>query len=87
MSGKRKVGRTCVGCRNVKEKKDLIRVVKTNENEFFIDKTGRANGRGAYICNDVNCLKLARTNRGLEKSFKCKIDDEIYDRLEGEFNE
>ena len=87
MSGKKAINRTCIGCGEIKEKKDLIRVVKNNENEIFVDKTGRANGRGAYICDNVECFKLARKNKGWDRSFKMKINDEIYDLLEGCFDE
>lgn len=73
--------RKCLGCQALKEKKDLIRVVKTSEGDFSIDKTGRLNGRGAYVCNNNECLQQAIKNKGLERSFKMAIPKEIYDRL------
>lgn len=73
--------RMCLGCKEQKEKRDLIRVVKTKEDTFSLDPTGRMNGRGAYICNDAECLKKAVKNKGLERSFKMKIPDTIYNSL------
>ena len=75
--------RTCMGCNEKKEKKELIRIVKNKENEINIDKLGKMAGRGAYICNDVNCLdKVIKTKR-LERIFETKITDEIYESLRG----
>ena len=76
--------RKCTGCGAVKSKKELIRVLRTPEGEIRIDKTGRANGRGAYICADSNCLKEARRHKGLEKSLKKAIPEQVYDALEKE---
>ncbi len=73
--------RKCVGCGVSKNKKELIRVVKTSECEISVDMTGKKNGRGAYICNNVECLKKARKAGRLERSFECRISDEIYDKL------
>lgn len=73
--------RQCVGCGEMKPKKELIRVLKTEENEIIIDKTGRKNGRGAYICSSRECLEKAIKGHGLERSFKMKISEEIYDVL------
>lgn len=75
--------RTCIGCNEKKNKKDLIRVVKSKDGEITIDKTGKANGRGAYICDCIECLEKAIKNKRLEKSFEMKIEDEIYDKLRG----
>lgn len=75
--------RTCIGCRQSKNKKDLIRIVKNNTGEIFIDLTGKANGRGAYICNNVKCLEDAVKSKRLEKNFETKINDEIYESLRG----
>ena len=75
--------RTCVGCNQTKNKRDLIRIVKNNNNEIFIDLTGKANGRGAYICNSVECLDKAVKSKKLEKNFETKISDEIYESLRG----
>ena len=84
MSGKQKVLRKCVGCGEMKEKASLLRVVKTPEAEYILDRTNRANGRGAYICRDVLCFQKAIKNKGLERSLKCKIPDEIIEQLEKE---
>ena len=76
--------RSCIGCNAVKDKKELIRVIKTPEGTFEIDKTGRKNGRGAYICDDVNCLKKAEKCKGLDRSFKMAVPKEVYEALEKE---
>ncbi len=68
----------------MKDKKDLVRVVKTKEGEISLDLTYKKNGRGAYVCNDIECLRKARKARRFEKSFACKIPDEIYDQMENE---
>ncbi|MBR5495771.1 MAG: YlxR family protein [Oscillospiraceae bacterium] len=76
--------RMCNGCGQMKDKKDLVRVVKTKEGEISLDLTYKKNGRGAYVCNDIECLRKARKARRFEKSFACKIPDEIYDQMENE---
>lgn len=76
--------RKCTGCGEMKPKKELVRVVKTPEDEILMDLTGRKNGRGAYICRDVECLKKARKAKRIEKSFQCSIPDEVYDKMEEE---
>lgn len=73
--------RQCVGCGEMKPKKELVRVLKTTENEIIIDKTGKKNGRGAYICSSRECLEKSIKNHGLERSFKMKIDSSVYDLL------
>lgn len=75
--------RTCIGCNSQKYKKDLIRIVKNKEGNIFIDRTGKANGRGAYICDDIQCLEKAIKSKRLEKTFDTKISDEIYENLRG----
>lgn len=88
MSGKKKVPmRKCVGCQEMKGKKEMIRVIRTAGNEFMLDATGKKNGRGAYLCLDRECLKKAVKNRGLERSFKQAIPDEVYESLEKEMIE
>ena len=72
-----------MGCNQTKNKNELIRVVKDNNSKIFIDLTGKANGRGAYICNDVECLEKAIKSKRLEKCFETKIDEEIYNDLRG----
>ena len=78
--------RQCVGCGLMKNKKDMIRVIKTATGEILLDRTGRQNGRGAYICDDKDCLIKARKNKGLERSFRQQIPAEVYDSLEKEFD-
>lgn len=77
--------RQCVGCGQMKGKKDMLRILKTAENDISLDITGKKNGRGAYVCRSRECLQQARKNKGLERSFKMKIPGEVYDTLEGEF--
>lgn len=77
--------RQCVGCGEMKGKKDMLRVLKTAEEEICLDTTGKKNGRGAYVCRSRECLRLARKNKGLERSFKMSISNEVYDRLEEAF--
>ena len=79
--------RQCVGCREMKNKKDMMRVLKTAEDSVVLDKTGRKNGRGAYLCINRECLMKAVKNKGLERSFKMSIPQEIYENLEREFKE
>jgi len=79
--------RQCVGCGEMKSKKEMMRVLKTPEGPIVLDVTGRKNGRGAYLCQTLDCLKAARKNRGLERSFKMNIPEEVYDSLEKEFGE
>lgn len=76
--------RKCTGCGEMKPKKELVRVVKTPEDEVLIDLTGRLNGRGAYICPKSECLKIARKSRRIEKSFQMQIPDEVYNKMEEE---
>ena len=75
--------RTCIGCNTQKEKKDLIRIVKDKEGKISIDKTGKANGRGAYICDNLECLEKAIKTKRLDKIFDSKISNEIYENLRG----
>ena len=75
--------RTCLGCGEAKPKKELIRIVKQNDGNIFIDKTGKANGRGAYICNNVECLEKAMKSKRLSRSFATEINNEIYESLRG----
>lgn len=73
--------RTCIGCGEVKLKKDLIRIVKNKEGEISVDRTGKANGRGAYLCDNIECLEKAIKTKKLERSFEMQINSEIYDEL------
>lgn len=79
--------RQCVGCGEMKGKKEMLRVLKTTEGPIVLDTTGKKNGRGAYLCKSVECLKKAKKNKGLERSFKMSIPDEVYADLEKEFGE
>lgn len=79
--------RQCVGCGEMKNKKEMMRVLRTPEGETVLDKTGKKNGRGAYLCISKECLQKARKNKGLERSFKMSIPNEVYDSLEKEFDE
>ena len=79
--------RQCVGCGEMKNKKEMMRVLRTPEGETVLDKTGKKNGRGAYLCISKECLQKARKNKGLERSFKMAIPNEVYDSLEKEFDE
>ena len=72
--------RLCIGCNAMKNKKEMIRIVK-NEEGINLDKTGKKNGRGAYLCDDMECLEKAIKSKGLERSFKMAISKEIYTKL------
>ncbi len=74
--------RMCLGCNEMKPKRELIRVVHQKDGTILLDAGGKQAGRGAYICPQLGCLKAARKARRLEKSFSCRISDEIYDALE-----
>ena len=76
--------RQCLGCREMKPKKELIRVVKSPEGEISLDFKGKKNGRGAYICPCAECLKRATKSRALERAFSSQIPEEIYERLNKE---
>lgn len=77
--------RKCVGCGEMKSKKELLRVLKTTEEEIILDTTGRKNGRGAYLCFSKDCFLKAMKNKGLERSFKMAIPKAVYENLEKEF--
>ncbi len=75
--------RTCMGCNEKKPKKELVRIVKNKNNEIFVDKTLKADGRGAYICNNVECLDKVIKSKRLEKVLETSISEEIYNNLRG----
>lgn len=77
--------RKCVACQEMKPKKELIRVVRTPEEEVLIDLTGKKAGRGAYLCGEVSCFKLAKKSRALDRALKQAVGPEIYDQLEQDF--
>lgn len=92
MANKKIPMRQCIGCREMKAKKDMIRVLKTasaeNERpEIILDATGRKNGRGAYICPNRDCLERAMKNKGLERSFKMAISKDVYEMLAKEMEQ
>ena len=75
--------RICIGCNEKKQKKELIRIVKDKEGNISIDEIGKSNGRGAYICKNIECLEKAIKSKKLERSLKTKIDLQIYESLRG----
>ena len=79
--------RRCVGCQEMKNKKEMIRVIRTPAGEFELDATGKKNGRGAYLCPSRECLEKAVKSKGLERSFKQAIPPEVYSRLEKEMDD
>lgn len=76
--------RMCVACRQMKDKRSLIRVVKDKEGNISIDETGKKNGRGAYVCKEPECFAKLKKQKSLNKAFKCNIDDEILCQIEEE---
>ncbi len=85
METKKKIPqRRCVGCGQTKDKRELIRVVRTPDTEIVLDFTGKKSGRGAYVCHSLACLKKARKSKRLEQNLDTHIPEEIYEKLEGE---
>ncbi len=76
--------RMCVGCGEMKDKKQVLRVVKNKDGVISLDTTGKAQGRGAYLCADPECFKKARKNRRLERGLGMAIPDEVYEKIEAE---
>ena len=87
MSMKKIPLRQCIGCGEMKSKKEMIRVIKIAEDEILLDATGRKNGRGAYLCPSMECFRKAVKGKGLERSFKMAIPKEVYETLEKEMEE
>lgn len=87
MSIKKTPLRQCIGCGEMKSKKEMIRILKTSEGEILLDATGRKNGRGAYVCPTMECLKKAIKSKGLDRSFKMAIPKEVYETLEKEMEQ
>ena len=77
--------RQCIGCREMKPKRDLLRILRTPVGELLLDYPGKKNGRGAYLCRDIQCFAKARKSKALERSFQMGIGQEIYERLEKEW--
>ncbi|MBR3630651.1 MAG: YlxR family protein [Oscillospiraceae bacterium] len=71
--------RQCIGCGEMKPKRELIRVVRPKEGEISLDLTGKMPGRGAYLCRNAECLRMAQKSRRLERSFSCKVEPEVYE--------
>ena len=80
---KKVVQRMCMGCNTKKDKRELIRIVMNKEGNISIDKTGKLSGRGAYICDNIDCLDKIIKSKRLERVFETKIDEEIYKNLRG----
>ena len=76
--------RQCMGCRERKNKRDMLRVVRGTDGEVSLDFSGKLNGRGAYVCPDPECLKKARKSRALERCLEIAIPEQVYDRMEKE---
>ncbi|HIX51952.1 MAG TPA: YlxR family protein [Candidatus Lachnoclostridium stercoripullorum] len=87
MSVKKIPLRQCIGCGEMKNKREMIRILKTAEGEIVLDATGRKNGRGAYLCPSMDCFLKAKKSRGLDRSFKMAVPAEVYERLEKEMGE
>ncbi len=84
MKQKKQPERMCIGCGQRRPKGELIRVVCQKEKGVWIDRTGKADGRGAYLCQDAECLKKAKKAGRLQKAFSMNLADELYQRLEDE---
>ena len=78
---KKKPQRTCIGCNVQKDKNDFVRIVKSKEGNITIDKTGKASGRGAYICHNVDCFNKAKKSKKIEKVFETQLTEDIYNEL------
>ncbi|WP_443594763.1 RNase P modulator RnpM [Agathobacter sp.] len=87
MANKKIPMRKCVGCQEMNEKKSLIRVVKTAGGDIILDDTGKKNGRGAYICKSLECLKKAKKTKALERSLGVSVSEQVYEELEKEMNQ
>lgn len=81
MAVKKTPMRMCLACREMKSKRDLMRIVKSPEGHIFIDDTFKANGRGAYLCNDAACIEKCVRQKLLNKQFECAVDEEVYEAL------
>ena len=81
MQVKKQPMRKCTGCNEMKEKRELVRIVRDPEGLISVDLTGKKSGRGAYICKDEKCLMKAQKAKRLERAFECEVPEEIYERL------
>ena len=73
--------RMCIVCHSRSDKKELVRVVKNKDGEIFLDKTGKANGRGAYVCKSKDCFDKLKKTRALNRAFKCEVKNDVYDKI------
>ncbi|MCI8410777.1 MAG: YlxR family protein [Lachnospiraceae bacterium] len=86
MTKKKIPSRQCVGCGVMKEKREMLRVIKTPEDTIVLDITGKKNGRGAYLCHSAECFRKAMKSKALERSLKIAIPEEVYKELEKELS-
>lgn len=77
--------RMCIVCRGQSDKKTLLRIVKNKDGEIFVDETGKANGRGAYVCKNKECFEKLKKTKALNRAFKCEIPQEIYEKIGEKF--
>lgn len=87
MSTKKVPLRQCIGCGEMKNKKEMVRILRTESGEITLDATGRKNGRGAYLCPNMECFRKAVKGRGIERSFKMAVPKEVYEALEKEMEQ
>ena len=73
--------RMCIACRTMQPKKNLVRIVKNKDGQIFVDKTFKANGRGAYLCNNANCLEKSIKTKALNRAFKCEISNDVLEEI------
>ncbi|MCQ2450437.1 MAG: YlxR family protein [Clostridia bacterium] len=85
MGNKKVPMRMCIGCRDMKPKQELIRVVKSPEGDISLDLTGKKNGRGAYVCKNIECLKKIKKQKALNHTFGITVSETVYEDLEKEF--
>ena len=79
--------RMCVGCNEMYDKRTLVRVVKSPEGEVSLDLSGKKSGRGAYVCNNLECLKKARRKKAFERAFQMQVDEDVYNKMEEEMDD
>lgn len=87
MKAKKVPLRMCTGCGEMFDKRTLVRVVKSPQGEVSLDLTGKKAGRGAYVCNNLDCLKKARKKKAFERAFQMQIDEDVYNKMEEEMND
>ena len=86
MKVKKSPQRMCIACREMRDKRELIRIVRSPEGEISLDFTGRKNGRGAYVCKNRDCILKCRKSNALSRAFSTQVDAEVYDKLLEEFD-